>query len=77
MHIAKEEIIIIVYKIDILCELKKKGYNTNVLRTQKILSQSTIQNLRNNKYISFEVLNTICELLEKQPYDIIEYRQNS
>ena len=31
----------------------EKGYNTKFLRDKKILSQATIQNLRNDKYISF------------------------
>lgn len=67
----------IAYKIDILQELKKKGYNSTVLRAQNIFSQSTIQNLRTKNYISFDILNRICELLECQPGDIIEYKKDN
>lgn len=57
----------LVYKIDVLQALKNKGYNTNRLRKEKILSESTIQKLRDNKPISWANIAQICELLECQP----------
>lgn len=65
----------IVYKIDILAELKKKGYNSVILREMRPFSQSAMQNMRTGKYISFDNLDKVCELLELQPGDIIEYRE--
>jgi len=32
----------IAYKIDILAALKEKGYNTNRLRKEKLLAESTL-----------------------------------
>ena len=61
------------YKINILEELEKKGYNAYRLRKEQIISQATIENLRKDGYISFEVLGRICEILGLQPADIIEY----
>ena len=62
------------YKIDILCELKEKGYSTYKLRQNRILSEGTIQKIRtNNNNLNFETLDIICKLLNKQPGDIIEY----
>lgn len=61
------------YKIDVLAALKEKGYNTNRIRTEGLLSQSTLQKFRNNQSISWENLETLCKLLECQPSDIIEY----
>ena len=61
------------YKIDVLRVLKEKGYNTNTIRLQKILSQNTLQRLRKGQYISGESIAVICELLECQPGDILEY----
>lgn len=61
------------YKINILQELKNKGYNTTKIRKCKILSEGTLTNIRQNKYISMHALNTICKLLECQPSDLIEY----
>jgi len=61
------------YKIDVLAALKEKGYNTNRIRTEGLLSQSTLQKFRNNQSISWENLEILCRLLECQPSDIIEY----
>ena len=63
----------IVYKIDILDALKSKGYNTNRLRKEKLLSESVIQGLRENRYITLTNISTICALLECQPGDLLEY----
>ena len=61
------------YKIDILKALKEKGYNTNVIRTKALFSQSTLQKFRNQQGVSWENLETLCRLLECQPADLIEY----
>ena len=63
----------IVYKLDILDALKSKGYNTNKLRKEKLLSESVIQGLRENRYITLPNISTICSLLECQPGDLLEY----
>ena len=55
----------IVYKLDILDALKSKGYNTNRLRKEKLLSESVIQGLRDNRYITLPNISTICALLEE------------
>ena len=61
------------YKVDILAALKEKGYNTNRIRTEGLLSQSTLQKFRNQQGVSWENLETLCALLECQPADLIEY----
>ena len=63
----------IVYKIDILATLKEKGYNTNRLRKEKLLAEGVIQSLRENKYIALQNISKICELLDCQPGDLMEY----
>ena len=61
------------YKIDVLNALKEKGYNTNKIRTEGLLSQSTLQKFRQQQGVSWENLETLCRLLECQPGDLIEY----
>ncbi len=61
------------YKIDVLQALKEKGYNTNKIRTEGLLSQSTLQKFRQQQGVSWENLETLCVLLDCQPSDIIEY----
>ena len=63
------------YKIDILNALKEKGYNTNKIRTEGLLSQSTLQKFRNQQGGSWENLETLCRLLDCQPADLIEFQK--
>ena len=65
------------YKIDVLNALKEKGYNTNKIRTEGLLSQSTLQKFRNQQGVSWENLETLCRLLECQPGDLIEFVNES
>ena len=61
------------YKIDVLEALKAKGYTTYTLRKENLLSQSTIQKLREKKGLAWENIENLCKLLECQPGDIMEY----
>jgi putative transcriptional regulator len=67
------------FKIDVLQELKKKGYNTTRLRNEKIIPEGIITKIRkaykdnSDINISTMTLNTLCALLGKQPAQIIEY----
>lgn len=61
------------YKFDILTELKKNGYNTNRIRTEKLLSESTLQKFRQNEIVSADNIAKLCKLLDCQPGDILEY----
>ena len=65
----------LVYKIDVLRTLKQKGYTTYKLRTKKLLSESTIQKLRRKKGVAWYNLETLCELLDCQPADLIAYEK--
>ena len=61
------------FRIDILSELKNKGYTTYRIRKEKLLSESTVQKLRNGSPVSWENIESICQLLNCQPGDILEY----
>lgn len=61
------------FKIDILEALKAKGYTTYTLRKDNLLSQSTIQKLREGKGLSWENIERLCAMLNCQPGDILEY----
>lgn len=62
-----------VYKFDVLQQLKKAGYNTTKLRKEKLMNESAIQYLRENRIIGIKPLECICKLLNCQPGDILEY----
>ena len=63
----------IIYKIDVLTALKEKGYNTTKLRKDKLLGESTIQQLRENKLVSWANMERLCTLLECQVGDLLEF----
>ena len=61
------------YKVDIMAELKKKGYTSTKIREEKLIGQSYLQQIRHGELVSWKTLDTICALLECQPGDLIEY----
>ena len=65
------------YKIDILEELKTKGYTTYKLRKDKVIGEAQIQKIRTGEIASKETLNTICKLLHCQPGDILVYIEDT
>lgn len=60
------------YKIDILKELSNRGYTSTKMRKDKIMSEGTMQHIRNGKGISMDTLNTICLILRLEPSDVVE-----
>ena len=64
------------YKINVLEELKKRGYSTNRLRQERILSESVIQHLRDKQPVSMTTLDKLCELLSLDISDLIAYEQD-
>ena len=61
------------YKIDILAELKKRGYTSTKIREEKLIGQSYLQQLRHGELVSWKTLDTFCSLLDCHPADLIEY----
>ena len=64
------------YTIDVLQALKDKGYNTNRLRKEKLLSEGAIQRLRHSEPVSWSNIEQLCKLLQCQPADIMEYQED-
>lgn len=64
------------FKIDVMNELKNKGYTTTKLRKEKIIPEGTLTKIRNNngEPITTTTLNILCEILKKQPGQLIEYK---
>jgi len=53
--------------------MKEKGLTTYKIRTEKIISQSTLQKLREGKAVSTDSISALCKILDCQPGDIMEY----
>ena len=53
--------------------MKERGLSTYKIRKEKIISESTLQNIRNNKSITTDAIAKLCDALDCQPGDILEY----
>ena len=63
------------FKIDVLAELKKKGFSSYKMRQEKLMGEATIQQLRKGELVSWENVGRICAMLDCQPGDILEYAE--
>lgn len=63
----------LVYKIDVLAELKKKGYTPKRLKEEKLIADVNVQRIRHGVMVGNIALNQICTLLQKQPGSIIKW----
>ena len=61
------------YKVDVIAALKEAGYNTSTIRKEKIMGEAMLQKIRSGQMVSWATLETICDLLNCQPGDLIEY----
>jgi len=66
---------VIRYKAGILKLLKEAGYNQTRLKKEKIFGQKAIQDFRDRAYIKNKTLNRLCELLNCDVGDILEYAE--
>ena len=53
-------------------KMREKGVTTYNIRKENIIPQSTLQKLREGKYISTEAVERLCLLLDCTPNDIME-----
>lgn len=63
----------IVYK-DILSKLSEAGYNTTIIRKEKILSESTLTKIRNNEPIRLDSLEVISKLTNEPVENLVEFK---
>jgi len=65
------------YKIDILQSLKENGYPRKRLRDEKIIGEATLQRLKHQQSVSFDVLTKICVLLNCDIGDLLTVDSDS
>lgn len=61
------------FKVDVLEMLKDAGYTTYRIKKEKLLAESTVQKLRNDEMVSIDNISRLCQVLQCQPGDIIEF----
>lgn len=57
----------------LLALMESKGLTTYKIRKDKIISESTLQNIREGKRITTDAVAALCDALDCQPGDILEY----
>lgn len=61
--------------IDIMQRLKENGWTTYRIRKERKIGDATVQRIKKNQSISTDTINTICELCNCQPGDIMKYKR--
>lgn len=61
------------YKVNVMDQLKAKGYSSTRLRKEKLLGESYMSQLRRGDMISWAALDLVCSLLDCQIGDLIEH----
>lgn len=54
-------------------KMDEDGLTTYKIRKEKIISESTLQNIREGKRITTDAIAALCGALNCQPGDLIEY----
>lgn len=62
------------YKIDIVKTLSEKGFTSYKIKKNNLLSQGTLQKLKNEGNITLETLDAICCMLRMNIEDVIEIK---
>ena len=57
----------------LLALMESKGLTTYQIRKNKIISESTLQNIRQGKRITTDTIASLCDALDCQSGDILEY----
>ena len=52
-------------------KMQEKGVTTYRIRKENILSQSTLQKMRDGKYVTTETIERLCLLLDGTPTDLM------
>ena len=61
------------YKRDIIRMMAEKGVTTYIIRKNKILTESQLQQIRDGKLVTQDTLDKICTILDCQPGFFLEY----
>lgn len=64
------------YKINVYEELQKRGISSYAIKKNSLMSQSTLSKLKNNDTsITLSSLDKVCQLLQCDIADIIEFKE--
>lgn len=61
------------FKIDVMAELKKRGWSTTKIRESTLIGQKTLADIKNGIVPGTIALNSLCYMLNLQPGSIVRY----
>ena len=61
------------WRVNVLEELRAKGYIPHKMRIEKLFGEATIQKMRHQRLVSWAEFDHLCKILGMQPGDLIEY----
>lgn len=61
------------YRVNVLDALRAKGITTYTLRDGSIIGGATMQKIRRGEIVNAANLAKLCDLLQCQPGDLLEY----
>ena len=61
------------YRLDVLDALKRAGWSTYRMRRERVLAESVLQQIRRGEIVTADKLAKLCDLLQCQPGDLLEY----
>lgn len=62
--------------VNVLSMLSEAGYNTGVIRRDRVFGEKAVQKMREGKLPSWNELDKICTLTGCHPSDILEYKRD-
>ena len=60
-------------KVNLIQELKDRGYSTYRIRRERIIGQASLTKIRAGGLPSWNELDKICTILRAQPGDLVEH----
>ena len=61
------------WRVNIMSELQAAGWYPAKMRKEKLFGESTVQKMRHQKLVSWAEFDRLCQVLNKQPGDLLEY----
>ena len=61
------------YKINVIDELKKRGYTTSFIRKNNIFGESAMSKIRRGEVLGIIYLDKLCSIFDCQLSDIVEH----
>ena len=60
--------------VDVLKMLKDAGFSSKRIQVENLIGQASVQQIRVGKMVGIKTLDKICDMLNVQPSELIEFK---